>query len=196
VERKALVAVILAAGASTRMGRPKALLEWRGHTFLAHAVALVQRMRPARVVVVQGAVPLPGEAWAGAELVHHPGWARGPSTSLQAGLAALADEVDAAVVVHGVDRPHVLPATADALAAAWSTEPGAIWQPRHAGRSGHPVVWPADLVARLRALPEDASPRTVLYAPDVTDRRRYVDVADPAVLDNLDRPDDLDRLPP
>jgi molybdenum cofactor cytidylyltransferase len=194
--RPAPVAVILAAGASTRMGQPKALLPWRGQTFLAHAIALVHRVGAERVVVVQGAVELPASAWRGAELVHHAGWARGPSTSLRAGLAVLVDDAQAPVVVHGVDRPHVLPSTADALAAALATDPRAVWQPRHAGRHGHPVVWPADLVARLRVLPDDGSPRNVLHAPDVLARRRCVDVDDAAVLDNLDEPHDLDRLPP
>ncbi len=192
-----LAAVVLAAGASTRMGRPKALLEWRGRPFVAHAVAQAGHAGAAPVVVVWGAVPLPDGVLDGAIGALNPDWAAGPLGSLTRGLAALDDHGadGAGVLVLTVDRPHVAPATLEALARAHADEPGAVWQPGHRQRRGHPILYPADLVPALRALRSPATPRTFLARPEVAARRRLLPVDDPAVLDNLDRPEDLERLP-
>ncbi|MCA9705428.1 MAG: NTP transferase domain-containing protein [Myxococcales bacterium] len=193
-----LAAVVLAAGASSRMGRPKALLRWRGRPFVHHAIALARAAGAHPVVVVEGAVALPDEALAGAIRARNEAWAEGPLRSLQAGLRALADAgpPDAAVLVLTVDRPHVRAETVRALADAHAADPAAIWQPRHGARRGHPIVHPAELVPALVELRPPQTPRTLLARPEVAARRRFVDVDDPAVLDNLDRPEDLERLPP
>jgi CTP:molybdopterin cytidylyltransferase MocA len=183
----------MAAGGSSRMGRPKPRLSWRGRTFVAHAVALADAVGAAPIVVVQGAATLDDLELGPATLVHNAAWSRGPLGSLQTGLAAVPD--DAAVLVLTVDRPHVEPETVRRVVDAWRGRPDALWQPRYADRHGHPILYPADLAARLRALPATGSARDVVHAPDVTSRRAFVDVDDPAVIDNLDRPEDLKRLP-
>jgi molybdenum cofactor cytidylyltransferase len=130
-------------------------------------------------------------------VVRNEQWADGPLGSLQAGLRAVIDAgVEAPVLVLTVDRPHVRADTLRALAKAVDTDPTAIWQPRLGDRRGHPIVYPADLVAVLVALRPPTTPRDVLAQPHVAPRRRQVEVDDDAVLDNLDRPEDLARLPP
>ncbi|MEM9453459.1 MAG: nucleotidyltransferase family protein [Myxococcota bacterium] len=193
-----LAAVVLAAGASTRMGRPKALLRWRGRPFVRHAVEQAHAAGASPVVVVEGAVPLPEVALGGARRVHNEAWAEGPLGSLQMGLRALLDTgcTEAGVLVLTVDRPHVRESTLRELVAAVRDEPRAIWQPRHHDRRGHPIIYPADLVPALVELAPPQTPRTLLARPEVAARRRSLAVEDPAVLDNLDRPEDLDRLPP
>lgn len=209
-----LAAVVLAAGASTRMGRPKALLRWRGRPFVQHALDQARAAGAQRVVVVQGAVALPDDLLGGAQRVHNAAWAEGPLGSLQAGLRVLLDSsgsgfgsgpgsgsasgVAAApfgALVLTVDRPHVHPDTLRALAAAAAAEPEALWQPRRGAARGHPIVYPADLLPALVALRPPQTPRTLLARPEVAARRRQIEVDDPAVLDNLDRPEDLARLP-
>jgi molybdenum cofactor cytidylyltransferase len=190
----ALAAVVLAAGAGARMGRPKALLEWRGRSFVRHAVALAEAAGAAPIVVVEGAVELAASELGPALKVVNPTWPKGQADSLRRGLGALAGE-DVGVLVLTVDRPHVRAETAAALAAAWRAAPTQIWQPRHAGRRGHPIVYPAALVPELRALGPDESPRDLLRRPAVAALRQELEVEDPAVLDNLDRPADLARLP-
>lgn len=186
---------MLAAGASTRMGRPKALLKWRGRTFVAHALALAQRAGASPIAVVQGATPLPDAAIVGSQRVDNPRWQDGPLSSLQAGLArVLADEVDG-VLVLTVDRPHVKVETIDALVAAWRDAPRRVWQPSFEGAHGHPIVWPVDLARRLAELSPPSTARDVARAPDVSARRAFLAVDDPAVAENLDRPEDLKRLP-
>jgi CTP:molybdopterin cytidylyltransferase MocA len=74
-------------------------------------------------------------------------------------------------------------------------EPRMIWQPRCDGVHGHPIVWPFDLAERVLALPIAGSPRDVLSQPDADIRRRFVDVDDKAVVENIDTPEDLEQLP-
>lgn len=190
-----LAAVVLAAGASTRMGRPKALLRWRGRPFVWHVRQQARVMGAEPVIVVEGAVVLPREELGGAVVVRNEAWADGPLGSLQVGLrAALEAGGSGPVVVLAVDRPHLREPTLRALAAAVAAEPVAVWQPRIGERRGHPIVYPGDLVPALIALRSPATPRDLLAEPHV--RRRQIAVDDPAALDNLDTPEDLERLPP
>ena len=183
-------AVILAAGASTRMGRPKALLEHRGRSFVACAVELATRSGCAPIVVVTGAQDLTSLGLA-AELVDNADWPQGQLGSLQTGLAALDDP--AGVLVLTVDRPHLQSTTVVTLVAAFRTAPQFSWQPVHAGRRGHPVIYPRSLLPMLAALPPPSDPRELLRAHEAL--RRTITVDDPAIHDNLDRPEDLARLP-
>lgn len=191
-----LAAVVLAAGASTRMGRPKALLRWRGRPFAWHVLQQAHAAGAEPVIVVEGAVALPREAVQGATVVRNEAWADGPLGSLQVGLRALREAgAEGPVLVLTVDRPHLRAETLRALAEAVAAEPRAIWQPRIGGRRGHPIVYPADLVPALLELQPPRTPRTLLAEPEIATRRRQIDVDDPAVLDNLDAPQDLERLP-
>ena len=184
-------AIVLAAGASTRMGRPKALLAHAGRSFVACAVELAAAAGCAPIVVVTGAQALDPEALAPARLVHNPTWPQGQLSSLQRGLAALAGPVSG-VLVLTVDRPHLRPATVAALVAAFRGAPSYLWQPEQGGRRGHPLIYPAALLPALLALPASADPRELVRRHD--DLRRGLAVDDPAIFDNLDRPEDLARL--
>jgi molybdenum cofactor cytidylyltransferase len=192
-----LAAVVLAAGASTRMGRPKAHLRWRGRPFLFHVIEQARVAAASPIVVVEGAVALPSEALGGAVAVRNEAWADGPLGSLQVGLRAVVEAGwRGPVLVLTVDRPHVAESTLQALARAVEEDPRAVWQPRVGERRGHPIVYPEDLVAALMALRPPMTPRDLLAQPRIASRRRQLEVDDPAVLDNLDAPEDLERLPP
>lgn len=188
-------AIVLAAGASTRMGRPKALLRHSERSFVACAVDLAATAGCAPIVVVTGAQAI--DEPLAASLVHNATWPKGQLSSLQRGLAAItgatadADTISG-VLVLTVDRPHLRPSTIAALVAAFRAAPGCIWQPEHAGQRGHPLIWPAALLPALRALPADGDPRPLLREHAAS--RRSLAVDDPATLDNLDRPEDLARL--
>ena len=188
-------AVILAAGASTRMGRPKQLLRHRDRSFVGCAVDLAHAAGCAPIVVVTGAIDLGHEPLAPAIVVTNPDWPMGQLSSLQRGLAAALElrPDTPALLVLTVDRPHLRPSTITALVDAWRGEPEGLWQPELDGRRGHPVVYPAALLPALAALPPTASPRSLVAAHATL--RRALATADPAVLDNLDRPEDLARLP-
>lgn len=192
-----LAAVVLAAGASTRMGRPKPLLQWRGRPFVWHVLEQARAAGAELVIVVEGAVALPREELDGAVVVRNEQWADGPLGSLQAGLRAVLEAgVETPVLVLTVDRPHLRAETLRALAQSVENDPTAVWQPRYGDRRGHPIVYPADLVPALIALRPPKTPRDLLARSEVATRRRQFDANDPTVLDNLDTPEDLLRLPP
>jgi molybdenum cofactor cytidylyltransferase len=192
-----LAAVVLAAGASTRMGRPKPLIEWRGRPFVWHVLEQAKAASADVVVVVEGAVTLPREPLVGAVVVRNEAWADGPLGSLQVGLHAVLEAgARGPVLVLTVDRPHLRAETLQALARAVEGASSAVWQPQLGDQRGHPIVYPADLVPMLMTLQPPMTPRTLLAQPEVAVRRRQIQVDDPAVVDNLDRPEDLERLPP
>lgn len=186
--------VVLAAGASSRMGRPKALLELDGRSFVARGVDLLCAAGCEPVIVVDGAHRLgPIE---GAALVHNPDWTHGPLASLQRGLGqALARAPTlAACVVHHVERPRVAVETVTALLALLERAPGSLCQPSYGGRSGHPMVWPRELFDALLALdPARDTARTLVRGP-AAGRRRKLELDDPGVVDNIDTPADYAAL--
>lgn len=187
-----LGAVVLAAGASTRMGRPKGALRWGGRTLVEIAIEQARAARAEPRVIVLGAHALPTPA--GERAVQHDAWSEGPLSSLQAGLRALDSlgPLDGLLVLT-VDRPRVRAETLFALREAFERAPGQVWQPRHDGRRGHPLIWPAVAIERLRQLAPTDSRRVLLTGPDAL-ARAFLEVADPGVLDNVDRPEDLVRL--
>jgi CTP:molybdopterin cytidylyltransferase MocA len=140
----AVGAVVLAAGGSRRLGRPEQLLPLAGRPLLQHAIDAASEAGLADLVVVLGhdaeavaaAIHLPS----GAVTVVNPRYREGQSTSLRAGLCALAPGVSAALVLLG-DQPAVsvgaIRAVVDAGAAVGATP---IVQARYGGRPGHPVL--------------------------------------------------------
>lgn len=175
--------LVLSAGASSRMGRPKALCTLGGETFVARLVTAMFAAGCAEVTVVVGAhaaeirpaVPAP------ARVVINGEWRRGMRASLAAGLAALPP---GPVLLTHVDRPWVAPATWAALVAA-----DGLVIPTHRGRGGHPIRLPAALRARLGA-GDDTPLRDLVAAARPT--RLAVD--DPGVIVNANTPRDLARL--
>ena len=108
----AVALLLLAAGASTRMGRPKQLLPYRGRTLLRHAAETAVVAGCAPIVLVTGAlhdellaeiVGLPILA------VHNSDWEMGMASSIRAGLAAVAAAAPRAVLIMLTDQPLVTP---------------------------------------------------------------------------------------
>ncbi len=193
-----LIAVVLAAGASTRMGESKAALLWRGQSFVSHCVGLGRAAIGSKqaVFVVEGARPLGAAlpAGGGFTLLRNEGWKRGPLSSLQCALAHPNAKGCSALVL-SVDRPHLAQATVRRLCElAYTSDPTRIWQPARQGKRGHPILWPADLCEALLALDPESSPRELLARPEVATRRASYPVADPAIFDNIDDPQGYSRL--
>ena len=104
--------LLLAAGASTRMGRPKQLLPWQGRTLLRHAAETAVASGCAPIILVTGALHeelLPEIAGLPIRTVRNAEWATGMASSLRAGLAAVAEATPAAVLVMLTDQPLVTP---------------------------------------------------------------------------------------
>lgn len=190
-----VVPLVLAAGASTRMGAPKAALPFGGSTALGLVLEACADAGLATPVVVAGAAPdvvRDAAARAGhpALVIENPRWAAGRTTSLQAGLAALPPDARA-FLLWPVDVCLPRADVVRALLAARAREPGRLaWIPSHAGRRGHPALFARAVAARFAALGPDAPARDVVRALAAEGAVAHVEVDDPFVLRDMDTPAD------
>lgn len=182
--RTAFAAVILAAGESRRMGRPKPLLEFQGETFLGRLTRLFGA-HCEQVIVVVGPASRPvatgREACPTSTINPHP--ERGMLSSLQCGLRTISDSAEA-IFFTPVDHPAISESTISTMAERWGGELLTI--PRRETRRGHPVLISRALIPEFLELPDTAQARDVVvrHEPDV----RYIDVEDPGILIDVDDP--------
>ena len=182
--------LILAAGESRRMGRPKALLRYREETFLDTLVGLFARVcSPVIVVLGARADEIEAAARRPAVFVRNEIYMRGQTTSMQCGLGAVPPEA-AGVLFTLVDHPAVSEATVARLI----VPPGALRLriPRYRGRNGHPIWFSRGLVREFLALPDDGAASGVVRAHAA--ETEFVDVDDPGVTADIDNPEDYARL--
>src|SRR5947208_12738722 len=188
--------VVLAAGRSERMGRPKALLDFRGQPFVVRIRQVLEALDVKLRVVVLGSDASrirPALAPHDCYIVERAATA-GPIGSLRAALAALEPLRPTGIVVWPVDLPHVRVTTVERLLEAYRRTGAPAVVPCFAGRRGHPVIWDRTLFAELTtssAATQHGAPAVlVAHEPDVV----TVGVDDPAVLDDLNTPADYERL--
>jgi molybdenum cofactor cytidylyltransferase len=190
--------IVLAAGRSSRMGRPKAALRLGpdGPTFAAAVVRTLRAAGLGRVVVVAGAHPAEVRAavpvMAGVEVIEHPDWTSGQLGSLLAGLAALDSPALEAILVTLVDVPLVRTSTVAALVEAWRATRAPVLRPAIGERHGHPVIFDRATFAALRAAPLEVGAKAVIARY----RAEVVDLAtdDAGALRDVDTPDDYAAL--
>jgi molybdenum cofactor cytidylyltransferase len=177
------------------MGRPKALLEYRGETLLDRHLALYSRLcRPLICVLGSDA----GVIAAGlrrqddAVFVLNPRPERGQLSSLQCGLRALLK--CEAVFFLPCDSVAVEVSTLEAMIESWRAAGGrsAFVIPRHEGRRGHPVLMSGAMIPQMLALPAGAAARDLVRSR--AEDTCYVDVDDPRVHLDIDTPGDYDAL--
>jgi molybdenum cofactor cytidylyltransferase len=157
--------IILAAGASSRMGEDKALLEWHGRSFLEHLMSAVKdaSIELLRVVLGANAEEVQRRVQFGAgEVVVNRDWEHGMLSSIIAALDSLPREVEGAVVCL-VDHPCVSSRLLRTLIEKHRETGKLIVQPTFGGRRGHPVLFAAELFDELRAAPADIGARHVVY---------------------------------
>jgi len=196
---RAIAAVVLAAGQSSRMGGPNKLLaEIGGKPLVRHMVdaALGSRARP--VLVVTGHQRDKVEAaLAGlpVKFVHNPHFADGLGTSLKAGIAALGGlpaEVDGAIVCLG-DMPQVDGALIDRLIGAFDPDHGAlVVVPTIDGKRGNPVVWSRRFFPDLMAVEGDVGARYLIGR--YTEAVAEVPLTGTAALTDVDTPEALEAV--
>jgi CTP:molybdopterin cytidylyltransferase MocA len=176
--------LILAAGASRRMRSPKALLEFRGETFLDRLIGLfAARTNPVIVVLGGHAAEICVAARRPATFVLNPDYERGMLGSLQCGLRAVPPEASG-VLFTLVDHPAVADSTLDALLSPAGA--ARLRVPRYRGERGHPIWFQASLIAEFLAPPAGATARDVVAAHVAeTD---YLDLDDPGVVADIDDP--------
>jgi molybdenum cofactor cytidylyltransferase len=185
--------VILAAGTSSRMERPKPLLRVGSLTFLERAALTLEKAGCRRTYMVASA----GADWApaaaaelGLELVINDLAESEQIDSLRLVVRALPADT-AAVLVLPVDLPLVMEETAAAVVAAYHATPAPVYLPFHNTVAGHPVLLGRELFDEIlvRELDEGIRSLIMAHARDL----REVKVVDPGILIDIDTPDDYWR---
>jgi CTP:molybdopterin cytidylyltransferase MocA len=194
-----LAGILLAAGASRRMGTPKAALVLEGETLVARGLRGLHAASCDPLVVVTGVhhdavlAALPSDPPAG--VVRNPDPTRGQLSSLKTALLELRSsppEVVGALVAL-VDHPTVRTDTYRTLAQAGLGAATSIVLPVCDGRRGHPVVFLRVLWEELLAAPDNEGARVVVRRDPV--RVTELPVADPGILLDIDTPEAFARLP-
>lgn len=189
-----VAALVLAAGMSQRMGRLKPLLPFGDRPMLARVLECVQAVESiSPILVVTGhraqeiehAVQDYNVIW-----THNAGYADGMLSSVQCGIQALPKQGDAFFLLLG-DQPGVHPDTLRALLQTWMATHAPIVLPTYEGKRGHPILLSAHLIPEILALPPEATLKTVVERHSMATQQ--VAVADPAILMDVDTPEDYQR---
>jgi CTP:molybdopterin cytidylyltransferase MocA len=187
--------VILAAGASRRMGSPKQLIEIDGRPLLVRAIeaALAAPVWPVVVVLGANAVAIrPVIGHLPVLVIENPAWSEGMASSIREGVATLRQfsrTLDAAVLAL-CDQPGFSAATVESLLAAHRATTRGIVAARYAGRLGAPALFAREHFAALTALTGEEGARDLLNA----DPARVAAVELPELARDLDTPADLEGL--
>ena len=189
-----VAAIVLAAGTSSRMGDFKQLLPFGSKTIVETTVETAVASSADEVVVVVGHRAddvAAAVARLGVRVVRNDAYLDGMSSSIKAGVRAVGDEVDAVMICLG-DQPHVPVAVFDAVLDAYRASGAPVVVPTIAGDTGHPVVFDHSLRDEMLAVDSSQGMRSVTYAHRSETLRVPVDTV--AVLDDIDTPDDYERL--
>ena len=185
----AVAALILAAGESSRMGRPKALLDWGGKPLLQHQIdeMAAAGCDPVQVVLghesqrIEGALRCTDPC----RTVLNGQYQTGRASSVRTGAATLPDSATA-IVIASVDTP-CRAATVRAMILAWHEGSASIVVPRREGQNGHPTLFDGALLAELSEVEErDGGLRAIRRAH--TESTQFLDLDDPLVGLNLNTP--------
>lgn len=152
-------AILLAAGAASRMGRPKQLLEWQGKTLLERSIGTLLESGFSLLIVVggayTGAVELAcNDAGPAVHFCHNKGWKGGMGSSIACGLAALQQinpNLDA-VMIFLADQPLVSPEHVRAMCAQWAIDKPSYLAAYYAGKPGVPAIFGTALFGELLRL--------------------------------------------
>jgi len=193
----AFCGVILAAGESSRMGQPKALLPWRGGTFLSGSIRLLNAFTDLVIVVAgNNAEQLrPIVNAQAAFLVVNPQPELGQFSSLQVGVQEVLNRGRDAAIVTLIDRPPVRSETVNFLKQEFLNRVDQnIWAavPEHEGSHGHPYIVGRELISKYLDAQATANAREIHHANP--NRILYVPVTDPFVTLNIDTPEDFARF--
>ena len=183
--------IVLAAGESRRMGSPKALLDYQGHTFIENICAAFLTAGVDELIVVLGAHEHEAQIRAvvpkhpALRIVLNPRYRLGQLSSLMVGIHALSHESEAAVV-NLVDHPLIKPETIQVLLASFVADPLPIIIASYQGRRGHPVLFSRRVYGEILAAPLDKGAKVVVRKDP--ERVREIALDDPGIRADIDTP--------
>ena len=163
-----IVAVVLSAGESSRMGRPKALLPIDGQTFIERIVAALKQTKVGKIIVILGHNFRELEA----KISHLPvkilintDYKQGQLSSLQLAVRDLQADADCdGMLVHLVDHPYLAPALVQEMIRRFYETKKRIIVPRYHGKRGHPVIFSNALFGELLSAPMAEGAKAVVNA--------------------------------
>jgi molybdenum cofactor cytidylyltransferase len=185
--------ILLAAGASRRVGQLKQLLDWNGRSILRHTAGtlVAAGLDPVCVVLGHQRDRLASElADLGVHIIDNPDYDASMFSSVQCGLKALPQEVVGSLIAL-VDQPRIDSELIKQLVEDHLRSGAAVTLPRHQGSTGHPIVMGRDAIAAVLAAPPMATLREVLTR--FADRTHHVDVRTDSVLRDIDTLLDYER---
>ena len=186
-----IVAVVLSAGASSRMGRPKALLPMDGVPFIERIVRALEHAEVDRTLVVLGhnaEAMREAIAYLGVDTVVNPDYARGQLSSLHTAIRALDGKPVEAILVHLVDHPFIESRLVDRMIERFRAEGKLIVVPRFNGRRGHPVLFSSKLFPEFLAASLDTGAKPVVRGhPEET---LELDTDEAGILVDIDTPEE------
>jgi len=189
-----VVAVVLAAGMSRRMGTPKQLLRIAGKTVLEHTLGTLRKSAVDEIVLVLGFASDAVQKEISTEdikIVCNEDYQQGMGTSLRAGVAAVDPDAKAALIVLG-DQPFVLTATLNQLIDCHRTTKAHVVIPMYRGFRGNPVLLDCSIFPELRELSGDVGCRAIFGSH--TENIHKLEVNDAGILLDIDSRDDFEKL--
>jgi molybdenum cofactor cytidylyltransferase len=190
-----IVAVVLSAGESSRMGRPKALLPVDGVRFIEKIVTALKSTRVAKIIAVLGHDADEMRRQIGdlpVTMVVNPNYKQGQLSSLVAAINSIQSSKDSAsvdgILVHLVDHPYINPDLVNLMIDRFHETKKLIVVPRYQGRRGHPVIFSSALFAELLAAPLDQGAKTVVHAH--RHETLEIDTEDEGVTIDIDTPEE------
>lgn len=196
----AVAAIVPAAGRSTRMGRPKLVLEIGSEAVIRRVVRALGQGGAEPVLVVAPPVAEPGAVvladharGAGAVVVHCPGLTPDMRATVGVGIAALRERAvaPAGLLLAPGDSPGLGPELVGRVVARFRSDPTRIVVPVYEGKRGHPLALPWDLALTIADLAEGVGVNVLLERH--ADRVVRLPVGDPGSVADLDTPEDYRR---
>lgn len=192
-----LAGILLAAGESKRMeGAFKPLLKWGTRTVIGECIHQLRNSKLDEIFVVLGHREFDIRArlaGAGVQYAINEDYQRGMLSSIKAGWAQLAPDTDG-VLIALVDQPMITAAIINQVIDAFNEGKKPIVIPTYQGKPGHPIMLSTEFEEELMQLPDDEP----LGLKALIDRHRdevlEVPVTSPAILEDIDRPEDYERL--
>ncbi len=189
-------AIILAAGASTRFGQCKQLLDWHNKPFIVHTADVAQEAGLDPIVVVLGCQSDRTRAALGqhpVQITMNWAWEAGMSGSVSAGLSALPPTIDAAVFLQ-CDQPLVTADLLRRMVARFENHDASIVYPTHKGQRGTPVLFARRHFSELARVTGDKGGRSLVTHYTKKEGMATIEVEDPLILRDVDTPEDYEQI--